>query len=191
MTSLDTVHAAIRTERLVLRPLRASDAQPLFALFADWDVVRWLSMPPWPYALADAESFIREHSDRHVLAITRDDALIGGIDVRMNDAGRSQRGRGPNLGYWLGRPYWGQGYMTEAARGFLARVFDARLGDEVYSGAFADNAASLRVQKKLGFVHDGETMLFSRPRQAEFPHVDTVLTRAAFESSMRDATRAA
>lgn len=191
MADLDTAHAAIRTERLVLRPLRASDAQPLFTLFADWEVVRWLSMPPWPYALADAEDFIREHSDRHVFAITRDDTLIGGIDVRMNDAGRSQRGRGPNLGYWLGRPHWGRGYMTEAARGFLAYVFDAQPGDEIYSGAFADNAPSLRVQEKLGFVRDGETMLYARPRQGEFLHVNTVLRRAAFEASMRDGSRAA
>jgi RimJ/RimL family protein N-acetyltransferase len=195
MASLDTTHAAIRTERLVLRPLRASDAQPLVALFADWEVIRRLSMPPWPYDLADAESFIREHSGQDLtkttFAITRDDALIGGIDVRMNDAGRSQRGPGPNLGYWLGGPYWGQGYMTEAARGFLAHVFDAKLGDEIYSGAFADNTASLRVQEKLGFVRDGETMLYARPRQSEFLHVNTVLKRAAFEASMPGANHAA
>ena len=186
MATLLTTHAPIHTARLVLRPLRASDAEPLFALFADWEVIRWLSMPPWPYALEDAHSFIREHSGgdlgRTTFAITLADALIGGIDVRINPAGASQRGAGPNLGYWLGRPYWGGGYMTEAARGFLARVFEADLGDVVYSGAFADNAASLRVQEKLGFERDGETMLYARPRDAKFPHVNTVLSRANFES---------
>lgn len=81
--------------------------------------------------------------------------------------------------------------MTEAARAFLAYVFDAQPGDEIYSGAFADNVASLRVQENLGFVRDGETMLYSRPRQAEFAHVNTVLTRAAFVAAMRDADRGA
>ena len=185
MASLLTAHAPIRAERLVLRLLRTSDAEPLFALFADWEVIRWLSMPPWPYALEDAHSFISEHLDgdlgRTTFAITLADTLIGGIDVRINPAGHSQRGAGPNLGYWLGRPYWGRGYMTEAARGFLARVFDAGLGDVVYSGAFADNTASLRVQEKLGFMHDGETMLYARPRDAKFPHVNTVLTRERLE----------
>ena len=183
MASLLTTHAPIRAERLVLRPLRTGDAEPLFTLFADWEVIRWLSMPPWPYALEDARSFIREHrdQDRTAFAITLADALIGGIDVRMNPANQSQRGAGPNLGYWLGRPYWGCGYMTEAARGFLARVFDAGLGDVVYSGAFADNAASLRVQEKLGFERDGETMQYCRPRDGKFPHVNTVLTRETFE----------
>jgi RimJ/RimL family protein N-acetyltransferase len=185
MAFLDTAHAPIHTERLVLRPLQANDAQPLFALFADWEVIRRLSMPPWPYALEDAHSFIREHLNqdlaRTTFAIMLTDALIGGIDVRMNPANQSQRGPGPNLGYWLGRPYWGRGYMSEAARGFLARVFDAGLGDHVYSGAFADNAASLRVQEKLGFVRDGETMLYARPRDEKFLHVNTVLTRERFE----------
>jgi RimJ/RimL family protein N-acetyltransferase len=184
MASLSTAQP-IRTERLVLRPLQASDAQPLFALFADWEVVRRLSMPPWPYALEDAHAFIRQQLGqdltRVTFAITLADALIGGIDVRMNPADHSQRGAGPNLGYWLGRPYWGRGYMTEAARGFLARVFEAGLGDVIYSGAFADNVTSLRVQEKLGFERDGETMLYARPRDAKFPHVNTVLTRARYE----------
>ena len=185
MASLDTAHAPIRTARLLLRPLRTSDAEPLFALFADWEVIRQLNMPPWPYALEDAHSFISEHLDgdlgRTTFAITLEDVLIGGIDVRMNPANHSQRGAGPNLGYWLGRPHWGRGYMTEAARGLLGRVFDAGLGEAVYSGAFADNAASLRVQEKLGFERDGETMAYSRPRDGKFPHVNTVLTRARFE----------
>ena len=185
MASVGIAHPPIRTARLLLRPLRTSDAEPLFALFADWEVIRWLSMPPWPYALEDAHSFIREHRDgdlgRTTFAITLADALIGGIDVRMNPANQSQRGPGPNLGYWLGRPYWGRGYMTEAARGFLAHVFEAGLGDVVYSGAFADNATSLRVQEKLGFVRDGETMLYARPRDAKFPHVNTVLSQERFK----------
>ena len=189
MASLDTTHAPIRTERLLLRPLRTSDAEPLFALFADWEVIRRLSMPPWPYTLEDARSFIRGHGNqdrgRTAFVITLADVLIGGIDARMNPANHSQRGPGPNLGYWLGRPYWGCGYMTEAARGFLMRVFDVGFGDVVYSGAFADNATSLRVQAKLGFERDGETMLYACPRDAKFPHVNTVLTRARFEGRRR------
>jgi RimJ/RimL family protein N-acetyltransferase len=185
MAALKTAQP-IRTARLVLRPLQATDAEPLFALFADWEVVRRLSMPPWPYALEDAHAFIREQlghdPTRITFAITLAGALIGGVDVRMNPAGASQRGAGPNLGYWLGRPYWGRGYMTEAARGFLVGVFEADLGDVVYSGAFADNAASLHVQEKLGFERDGETMQYSCPRDGEFPHVNTVLSRASFEN---------
>lgn len=179
----------LRTKRLVLRPMWPSDAEPLFALFADWDVIRWLSTPPWPYTIADAREFLRSLErglTNATFAITLDAALIGGIDVRMNHASRSQSGRGPNLGYWLGRPYWGRGYMTEAAREFLAHVFAAGIGDTVYSGGFADNAASLRVQEKLGFARDGETMLYAKPRGSAFLHVNTRLERDQFDSTRRD-----
>ena len=179
----------ISTERLTLRPLRADDAEALFALFANWQVIRRLSTPPWPYTLADAHSFIGSRLNRDLtdtsFAILLGDALVGAIDVRMNAPAQLQRGPGPNLGYWLGQPYWGRGYMTEAARGFVARIFAARLGDIIYSGAFADNAASLRVQEKLGFARDGETTLYSKPRGDDFPHINTKLTRSAFEARGR------
>jgi len=115
----------LRTKRLVLRPMRPSDAEPLFALFADWEVIRWLSMPPWPYMIADAHEFLgslERSLTKTTFAITRDEALIGGIDVRMNQASRSQSGDGPNLGYWLGRAYWGRCFRHVAARIPRARV---------------------------------------------------------------------
>ena len=52
----------------------------------------------------------------------------------------------------------------------------------LYCGAFAGNDASLRVQEKVGFVRDGKTMLYARPRGGEFPHVNTMLTRTGFVS---------
>jgi RimJ/RimL family protein N-acetyltransferase len=91
-----------------------------------------------------------------------------------------QRANGYSLGYWLGQPFWGQGYMSEAARGFIVHFFAAKTDDVLYSGAFAENAASLRIQEKLGFQRDGDAKLYSRPRGAECPHVNTSLTRTAF-----------
>jgi RimJ/RimL family protein N-acetyltransferase len=176
----------IRTQRLVLRPLQASDADRVFALFNDWNVVRRLSSPPWPYTLEDARSFVRQQAanaqnlTKTTFAITRNDVLIGGIDVRAEPDSPSARGL--VLGYWLGHDYWGEGYMTEAGRGFLAHVFAANIGDVILSGAFADNAASLRVQEKLGFTRNGERTMFAKPRGDRFPHIDTVLTRAQFEA---------
>jgi RimJ/RimL family protein N-acetyltransferase len=178
---------AIHTERLLLRPLRASDAQPICSQIADWEVMRWLSQPPWPYTLKDAIDFIQSCPVNDLtttaFGITREEALIGVIDMRLNRALLPQRGPGPNLGYWLGRAHWGNGYVTEAARGLLTCAFAAGVGDTIYSGDFADNTASLRVQEKLGFVRDGETMLYAKPRRAKFPHVNTRLTRSAFEEA--------
>jgi RimJ/RimL family protein N-acetyltransferase len=175
-----------RTQRLVLRPLQASDLDRVFALFSDWNVVRRLSSPPWPYTFEDARGFVLQQAKqahnltKTTFAITRDAVLIGGIDIRVAPDNPSRNG--PVLGYWLGHDYWGQGYMTEAARGFLAQVFAAKISDVICSGAFADNAASLRVQQKLGFTQDGEVMMFAKPRGERFPHINTSLTRAAFEA---------
>jgi RimJ/RimL family protein N-acetyltransferase len=177
----------IRTPRLVLRRLGAGDAEPLHALFNDWEVVRWLSTPPWPYALEDARTFvagrIKEGAQARTFAVTLHGALIGCVDARTFVPGYVEGAPpGPNLGYWLGRPFWGHGYMTEAARAFLAQLFAAGAGDIVYSGALLENQASLNIQKKLGFVCHFEGMHFFRPRGERLPHVFTRLERAAFKA---------
>jgi RimJ/RimL family protein N-acetyltransferase len=178
------VSDAIRTERLLLRAVRPDDAEPIFSLFANWEVVRWLSSPPWPYTLDDARSFVDSQfnlppTTKSCLAITLDGALIGGIDIRGSRPTEAPR-RSPILGYWLGQPYWGRGYMTEAARGFIGHIFALTSVDTIYTGAFADNAASLRVQEKLGFERDGEMTLYCRPRGEKLAHVNTKLTRSRF-----------
>jgi RimJ/RimL family protein N-acetyltransferase len=188
MTPFFKSEAEIRTERLLLRPLRADDAEPIFALFNNWEVVRRLAVPPWPYTIEDARGYVRgaidppPHESEERLAITLDGGLIGGIGIRMRPASHLQREAGPNFGFWLGQPFWGLGYMTEAVQGLARQVFATRDAKVVYSGAFADNIGSLRVQAKVGFAWDGETMLYCRPRDADFPHVNTVLTRERFEA---------
>jgi len=176
----------IRTARLLLRPSRDGDADQLFALFANWDVIRWLSSPPWPYRREDMQRYTQQSAEAAAetrFVITRDETPIGLIGVRMRPASHVQRHPGPNVGYWLGQPFWGHGYMSEAARGVAAHIFSERAHDALYAGAFVGNEASLRVQEKLGFVRDGDSMLFSNPLQKELPHINTVLSRAAFRLS--------
>jgi RimJ/RimL family protein N-acetyltransferase len=183
---MTVANGSIQTERLQLRPLRPSDAEAIFSLLGNWEVIRWLSSPPWPYAPADARAFVetrmRRDPDRRIfLAVTLGDALIGGVGVRANAAEAS--GRSPILAFWLGQPYWGKGYMTEAARAFIARLFASTAVDTIHTGAFADNVASLRVQEKLGFERTGEIMLYCRPRGRELLHVNTKLVRSAFRTA--------
>ena len=72
--------------------------------------------------------------------------------------------------------------MTEALRSGVDHVFRTGPHEAVYCGSFAENDASLRVQEKVGFVRDGKTMLYARPRGGEFPHVNTMLTPTGFVS---------
>jgi len=188
MTVLDT-QIDVRTRRLWLRPPRESDAEPLFALFANWEVMRWLSSPPWPYGLADAHAFVNARKAPNpefiTAAIVLDNTLIGIIDAIIKPASPIQRERGYAVGYWLGQPYWGHGYMSEAARRFTAHVFATIPDDTIFSGAFADNSASLRIQEKIGFVRDNEAMSFSNPHARDVLHVNTSLTRARFAALNR------
>jgi RimJ/RimL family protein N-acetyltransferase len=175
---------AIRTERLVLRPLRASDTDALFTLFANWEVIRWLSTPPWPYTLDDARTFIAaqmglDASTRNYFAITLDGSLVGGIDARSNRPAGAPA-RSPILGYWLGQPYWGRGYMTEAAQAFVGHLFASTASNIIYSGVLAGNTGSLRIQEKLGFERIGEEMIYSRPRGERCAHINTELAKSRF-----------
>lgn len=128
---------ALRTPRLTLRPLRTEDAEPIARLIAEWDVIRWLTRPPHPFRLADAEAFIASGQGIH-WAILLDGTFIGEVRTR------------PNLGYWLGLPWHGRGYMTEAARAAVTRHFDEG-GGRLNSGYMPGNAASRKVLEKLGF----------------------------------------
>jgi RimJ/RimL family protein N-acetyltransferase len=183
MTILDT-QIDVRTQRLWLRPPRESEADRLYALFNNWDVIRWLDSPPWPYMPEHARGFIEARKDPNpdfiTAAIVLDDALIGIIDAIIKPASAIQRERGYAIGYWIAQPCWRRGYMSEAAQGFIAHVFRAIPDDTIFSGAFADNVASLRIQEKLGFTRDGEAMSFSNPHGKEVLHVNTSLTRARF-----------
>jgi RimJ/RimL family protein N-acetyltransferase len=183
MIIVDEQHV-IRTARLMLRPLRADDDARIFELIAHWDILRYLSSPPWPYQREHARMFVnarmRPDPDAITSVITHEDALVGIIDAAIKPAGNAQRERGYAIGYWLGQPYWGRGYMSEAARAFIAHVFELTGDETIYSGAVSENAASLRIQEKLGFVRAGEAMLYIPARRKELPSTNTVLTRARF-----------
>lgn len=185
--SQELAKSIIGTRRLILRPLHESDAATIFTLYNDWNVVRWLSSPPWPYTRADAENFVRAVLDpandaaETAFAITLQDRLIGSIGLRRRPASNLQSEAGLNIGYWLGTPYWRHGYMTEALRALVNHVFALSPAEALFCGAFVENRASLRVQEKAGFMRAGETMLFSRPNGCALAHVNTVLTRASLE----------
>jgi RimJ/RimL family protein N-acetyltransferase len=94
-------------------------------------------------------------------------------------------GRRNEFGYWIARPYWGQGLATEAGRAFIRYCFQALALETIRAGAFADNPASLRVQRKLGFETCGAGMRHSLARGGAAAHIDTVLDRRRFEDTTR------
>ena len=150
--------AEIRTRRLLLRPLRDGDAERIFVAFNNWEVVRRLAAPPWPCTIEDTRTFVaRRLSFRseptealHVIELAN--ALIGGIDCTPR--WQQQPGTEPVLGFWLAQPFWGKGYMTEAAAGFCREAIRVR-------GGRLDPLGSVCRQSRL-FTRPGKAWLRSR-----------------------------
>lgn len=145
----------IRSERLFLRPGWPEDWQELHAKIADEGVVRNLAQAPWPYTAEDARDFAGRVQDGrcpHFLITLPTSSgpaeLVGGVGL-----GRIEGE--VELGYWIARGHWGQGYATEAARAVLrlARTLGHRT---LVAGHFIDNPASGSVLRKVGFVATGK-----------------------------------
>ena len=128
--SRQQIGPVLESERLVLRPPRREDAKALALLANDLRVAENTLRIPHPYALADAEGFIAaasETDDERVLVITRAGAVLGACGIAKLDGER------PEIGYWLGVPFWGKGYATEAARALIDHAF-GDLGYEALLG---------------------------------------------------------
>ena len=172
------------TPRLMLRPGWPEDAPVLAETIAHEQVVRMTSRVPWPYGLADAEAFLaRPHDPRlpTCLILERRAAalrLVGGVDLHL-DEGEHE------IGYWLTPAAWGRGFATEAAS---AMIDHARHGlglARVGGRHFADNPASGRVLRKLGFEPTGLVgTLSSIARGRDDPAVHYALGLRASSTSL-------
>jgi RimJ/RimL family protein N-acetyltransferase len=112
----------LETERLVLRAPALADVKAIAALANDRRIAENTLRIPHPYQIADAEAFIgAANTDREVTFLTtlRDGTVLGNCGIHMLD------GKTPEIGYWLGVPYWGHGYATEAARALVDHAFTA------------------------------------------------------------------
>ncbi len=176
----------LRTERLALRPLRASDAGPITLHASDPRLARMTALIPHPYPPGAAEAFIEAtlagRRGEEVWVI--DATPIGGEEL----VGLvSYRPRGDELGYWVGPAYWNSGYASEAVGAVVAHLFGARGIAALSAPVFADNAASAAVLAKLGFAVAGETRLYSVARGAEVPGRLYRLARAHWLARETDA----
>jgi RimJ/RimL family protein N-acetyltransferase len=166
----------IETERLLLRLPEKGDLPAIVALLNDFQVSRMLARVPYPYRTKHAEGWfarVNRQGGERVFAICLEGQVIGMIGFQ-NKTDR------PILGYWLGRPYWGRGLMTEAVSATVAWFFARHDTPFVYSGAFEDNPASLRIQQKVGFEVTGSRPLDCAATGVARRETRTRLSREAF-----------
>ena len=143
----------IRTERLLIKTPEINDKFELTQLINDKDVIKWLSEIPFPYTLSHAEEFIERSRERvlkqesYNFMIFQDKKMIGGIGLSEFNNKSCQ------VGYWLGKQYWGNGFATEALKSILDFGFDHLNLEKIYAAYKNGNQGSIRVLTKCGFEY--------------------------------------
>lgn len=171
----------LESPRLLLREPLPGDAPALAEGLNDFDVSRFLATAPYPYGEDDARAFLakvetlRATGEAYEFAILRkeDRKLIGLCGVHLK-AGHYE------IGYWIAKPFWGQGYASEAVRKLLAFAFHDLKATEVWAGWYHDNLASGQVLRKLGFEAVGVEKRHSVARGEDVLCNRTQLTREHF-----------
>ena len=150
----------LNTRRLMLRQLCREDIPQLLPLIGTREVAATTLRIPHPYTQDDALKFL-EHCDalwdrregaRFGIFVREGERLCGGIglDAKLNH-------NHAELGYWIGVPFWGKGYCTEAAREVLKFGFETLQLHRIHAGHFSNNPASGRILQKLGMKHEGRS----------------------------------
>lgn len=146
----------LETERLRLRPWRASDAESLFAYAKDPAIGPIAGWRPHG-SVAESLTIIRDVlNGRECYAICEreNDVAIGSVELKLKGStDMTDREDECELGYWLGVPFWGRGYMPEAAGALLRHGFETLGMKCIWCGYYDGNNNSKRVQEKLGFVY--------------------------------------
>ena len=146
----------LKTERLILRRWKESDADSLFEYASDPDVGPIAGWPPHKSAEESLNVIRTVFTGAECYAICEkgSEKAIGAIELKLNGhTDMTERDDECELGYWLGKPFWGRGYMPEAARALLRRGFEELGMRCIWCGYYEGNTKSRRVQEKLGFVY--------------------------------------
>ena len=146
----------IRTSRLLLRRLTPADAPAVQRLAGERAIAENTLHIPHPDPEGAAAAWIERQAEQCdggkalILAMVADAELVGAIGIHdRNDHDRAE------LGYWVGVPYWGRGYATEAGLALLAHSFGVLRLNRVFAIHYSRNPASGRVLQKLGMRQEG------------------------------------
>jgi RimJ/RimL family protein N-acetyltransferase len=143
----------LATDRLLLRPFTLDDAPAVQRLVSAYEIAENTLLIPHPYPEGAAAEWIGKlgtNPNNHVFAIVLGGDVIGAIGLEI--APEHDRGE---VGYWIGVPYWGRGYMTEAVRAVLGWAFESLRLHRVFAMHFTRNPGSGRVMQKAGMRHEG------------------------------------
>lgn len=150
----------LETERLILRRWEESDAEDLYKYASDPDVGPIAGWPPHQSVeeSLDVIKNVLNGKEAYAICLKEDGKAIGAIELKLNGhTDMTEKDDECELGYWLGKPFWGQGLMPEAAREILRHAFEDIGMSKVWCGYYEGNVKSKRVQEKVGFKYQWTT----------------------------------
>ena len=146
----------METERLLLRKWNEADAESLFEFASDPDVGPIAGWPPHR-SIEESRDIIKNvlcGAECYAVCEKENGKAIGTVELKLNGhTDMTERDDECELGYCLGKPYWGRGYMPEAAREIIRHAFEDLGMNTVWCGYYEGNLKSKRVQEKIGFVY--------------------------------------
>ena len=162
----------IETQRLRMRAHRDDDLADLVALAGNWEIARWTGTIPYPYSESDGRQWIGRVQDDHAngrprrfaIALKATDRLIGGVGLDGSTGDGSDE---PALGYWIGQPYWGNGYACEAAAAVIDYGFRTLRLKTIRAYTDPGNTASQKVLLRCGLKRVGEIELLTPTHHGE------------------------
>lgn len=147
----------LKTTRLILRPWREDDAENLYKYASDPEVGSPAGWSPH-MSVEDSREIIRNvlsTPETYAVCLKKDGKAIGSVGLHRNDI--AELDDEYELGYWIGKPFWGQGLIPEASREILRYAFEDLGMKRIWCGHYDGNLKSRRVQEKLGFVYHHTT----------------------------------
>ena len=147
----------IETKRLILRPWREDDAEALYRYASDPEVGLPAGWPPHT-SVENSREIIRtvlSAPETYAVCLKNEDSPIGSVGFHRNDLAETEDEY--ELGYWIGKPFWGQGLIPEASHALLRRAFDELGMARIWCGYYDGNTKSRCVQEKLGFAYHHTT----------------------------------
>ena len=146
----------LETERLILRRWEESDAEDLYKYASNPDVGPIAGWPPHQ-SLDESKDVIKNvfnGKEAYAICLKEDGKVIGAIELKLNGhTNMTEKDDECELGYWIGKPFWGQGLMPEAANELLRHAFEDIGMSKVWCGYYEGNIKSKRVQEKVGFKY--------------------------------------
>ena len=172
----------LQTPRLILRPWRENDAEALYIYARDPEVGPPAGWPPHT-SVENSREIIRtilSAPETYAVCLKESGMPIGSVGLHRNDLACHDDEY--ELGYWIGKPFWGQGLIPEASREVLRYAFEDLGMSRIWCGHYDGNIKSRRVQEKLGFVyhHTTEGIELEQLHEIRTGHV-MLMTRETWE----------